>query len=533
MRRMLAFALLFAPFVVGQGGGQGGGSLDGKVVNPNTGQPVAGVDIVLYTRQALRYETTSDAGGGFQFADVKPGTYEIRFEKEGYTFGRREPPQPYRIAAGQPAIHVRLEMSRRAALSGRVVDGEGKPVRAQVKLAEGGLAAALSAAVNEDGEFTIKDVEPGFYALLAMPQAPISKDVAQRDAKDEQRIEPIPTYYPSESDSAGAQKIVVRGDTDITGLEIRVRTAEVHRVRGVVLDERGSPTSGARVSLAPMAMLPSRSIVNFQGMYVTILPPGRGIGPEQAQTTTDSKGAFEFPSVPVGDWQITARISGPIDSVDFPDTIRTGAVAALVGHADMQDVQIQMGSPFTLTGSIDWGDLPKRVGAVSLVPADGQSGMASFIPSAGLQLRTVPGRYYIVPQFSAGYYPDSVTLGGRDVMGQIVDLVPGSAPIQVSYKAARGSVRGKVDEAASTIVLIPEQATTIGFGRMAQANADGTFEIAGVAPGSYSIAALSGMNFLARLDPAVLAKVASSGARVRVEQSPVEGIELTAAPWLQ
>jgi hypothetical protein len=148
-------------------------------------------------------------------------------------------------------------------------------------------------------------------------------------------------------------------------------------------------------------------------------------------------------------------------------------------------------------------------------------------------LRASPGRYYIVPQFSAGYYPDSVTLGGRDVMGQAVDLFPGSPPLQISYKPALGSIRGKVDDAASTIVLIPEQVTTMGFGRMAQAKADGTFEIPGVAPGSYVLAALSGMNQRARLDSAVLTKVASGGARVRVEQSPIEGIELTASPWLQ
>ncbi|HEY6347493.1 MAG TPA: carboxypeptidase regulatory-like domain-containing protein [Bryobacteraceae bacterium] len=531
---MLAFVLLFAPVVVGQGGGQGGGSLDGKVVNPNTGQPVAGVDIVLYTRQALRYETTSDGGGGFQFADVKPGSYEVRLEKEGYTFGRREPAQPYRIAAGQPAIHVRLEMSRRAALSGRVVDGEGKPVRAQVKLAEGGLAAA----VNEDGEFAIKDVEPGFYTLLAMPQAAISKEAAPKSANDAERVEPVATYYPSASDSAGAQKIAVRGDTDITGLEIRMQTAEVHRVRGVVLNENGSPTAGAQVSLAPLATLPSRTIATFNGLYVTILPAGRGVGPEQAQTTTDSNGTFEFPSVPTGDWQISARKS-PVSTVDFP-AISAGAVAALVGHADIQGLQVQQGSSFTLTGTIDWGDLPKKAGAVSLISADGQSGgLASFGPSAGLQpnaglqLRAVPGRYYIVPQFSAGYYPGSVTLGGRDVMGQAVDLFPGSPPLQVSYKPALGSVRGKVDNAASNVILLPDQVTTVGFGRMAQAKADGTFEIPGVAPGSYIIAALSGMDQRARLDSAVLAKVASSGARVRVEQSPVEGIELTAAPWLQ
>lgn len=188
MRFMFALPLLFAPLLPCQDGG----SLQGKVVNPNSGEPVAGAEIVLFTRLALRYETTSDAAG-FQFADVKTGDYEIRFEKEGYTFGRREPAQPYRIAAGQPAIHIRLEMSRHAALSGRVVDIEGKPVRAVVKLAGGGPEVAA----NEDGEFAIKDIEPGFYTLVDIPPA----EGAQDSPKEEPRVEQIPTFYPAASDS--------------------------------------------------------------------------------------------------------------------------------------------------------------------------------------------------------------------------------------------------------------------------------------------------------------------------------------------
>jgi hypothetical protein len=520
----LCALFLFAPVV----SSQGGGSVEGEVVNPNTGQGIAGVNIVLYTRQALRYETTSDAGGGFQIANITPGNYEIRFEKEGYSSGRKQPAQPYRIAAGQAPIRIRLEMSRRATISGRVVDGAGKPVaKAQVKAGNASSATPTS----ENGEFTIKDVNPGYYTLLAMPPS-----ATESPTKQEQRIEPIATYFPSAPDLSGAQKIVVRGDADIDGLEIRMQAAEVHRVRGVVLNERGSPAAGALVSLAPLAMLPSSVIMNA-GMYLTILGAGQGVGPEQARVTADASGAFEFPSVPAGDWQIAATTSGSIDSADFANTVRSGAITALVGGADVDRLQIPMGAPFTVTEAIDWGDLPRRVAVVSLTPADGRFSVATpNTLNADLQpraVRAVPGRYYVVPSFAAGYYPDSVTLGGRDVLGQAVDLVPGSPPIQVSYKPARGTVRGKVDNAASAIILIPEQITTIGFGRMAQAKADGTFEIAGVAPGAYAIAALLGIDFGARLDPAVLAKVVSSGARVRVEESPVEGIELTAAPWLQ
>jgi hypothetical protein len=528
MRWLLLFPFLFSPALPGQGSG----SVDGKVVNPNTGQGVAGVGIVLYTRQAVRYETTSDASGAFQIVDVTPGNYEIRFEKEGYLSGRQEPAQPYRIAAGGAPIHVRLEMSRRATLSGRVVDGEGKPVpKAQVKLLLSN--AEIPGFASESGGFTFKDVNPGIYTLLAVPPSPAESTATQNITTSDGRIEPIPTFFPSTADLSGAQKIVVRGDVDIDGLEIRLLPAEVHRIRGVVLDERGSPVAGAAVSLAPLAMLPSRVISNSQGMYLTILGPSQGAGSPQMRTTTDANGTFEFPSVPAGDWQIAVTISGPIDSVEFASTIRGGAITALVGHADVDRLQVQTGAPLTLAGTIDWGDLPKRAGAAFLMPADGRFSLSSFVPNAGLQMRAVPGRYYVVPNFAAGYYPDSVTLGGRDVLGQALDLIPGSPPIQISYKPARGTVRGKVDDPASTVVLIPEQITTIGFGRMVRAKADGTFEIAGVAPGTYVIAALSGSDFGARLDPAVLSKVASSGTRVRVEDNPLEGIELTASPWLQ
>lgn len=179
-----------------------------------------------------------------------------------------------------------------------------------------------------------------------------------------------------------------------------MQVAEVHRVRGVVLDDNGAPAPNATVSLAPLTMLPGRVTVNSQnsqGGYLTLLGPHRGAGPDQVQTKTDSNGTFEFRSVPAGDWRIAARIPAK-DLVDAPP-IAAGGVVALVGHDDIQGLRIQKGPPFTLTPTIDWGDLPKRAGSVFLIPADGQSGpgVSSVIPNAGFRLQAVPGRYYIAP----------------------------------------------------------------------------------------------------------------------------------------
>ena len=41
------------------------------------------------------------------------------------------------------------------------------------------------------------------------------------------------------------EPVVIRGDADVSGIEIRLQTAEVYQVSGVVLDETGNPKAGA------------------------------------------------------------------------------------------------------------------------------------------------------------------------------------------------------------------------------------------------------------------------------------------------
>jgi hypothetical protein len=150
--------------------------------------------------------------------------------------------------------------------------------------------------------------------------------------------------------------------------------------------------------------------------------------------------------------------------------------------------------------------------------------------------RVSPGQFYVIPQFGAGYYPVSVLLGGSEILGQRVALVPGSPPLRITYKAAQGSVSGMVENATEpSVILLPQQVRTLAFARMARAKPDGTFEIAGVVPGDYYAVAVGRLDRMrpdsALRDPAFLSLIATIGVRVRVDQSAASPIQLKPIRW--
>jgi hypothetical protein len=267
MVRAILCAVAFAAPVLAQSG-----AIEGVVINPNTGLGIPGVAVTLYTRQAVRYEVTTDSSGAFRATNVAPGNYEVRFEKDSYVAGRREPSQPYVVTPDQSPGRIRLEMTRQAVVSGRLVDREGNPVRGvQVKLGD-----RPAAAVTASGEFRFTDVAPGYYTLIAIPRQAKSVNNGNEPAQDQERIELVPTYYPSSPDFEGSQRIIVRGDSDLTDLEIKVSEGTVHRVHGVVLNETGARAPGARVSLLPIVMRGTRILTNMNGTNLSLL--GRGLG---------------------------------------------------------------------------------------------------------------------------------------------------------------------------------------------------------------------------------------------------------------
>src|SRR5579863_8748814 len=170
-----------------------------------------------------------------------------------------------------------------ASLHGRVLDPEGKPAaRIAIELnspSEGSLRAAS----EEEGTFTFGDLRPGTYTLRAMPEA-------KPRLQDGERIETAPTYFPSVIEEAEAKRITVQQGDDLPGFEIRLRTAPVHRVRGVVLDPGGKAVEHTAVLLFKPASGP---LMMVSGAYRAMIP--RQTPAQYAVAITDENGAFEFP----------------------------------------------------------------------------------------------------------------------------------------------------------------------------------------------------------------------------------------------
>src|SRR5512143_2670121 len=163
MSRVIAPVLLFASLSLAQVTG----SVTGVVADRVTGAAVPGVVVTIYTRQAVLYEATSDDSGSFRIFGMKPGDYEIRFEKEGYdSFPTKIPPQPYKVGQGQDPVRIRLELTPMVSFSGRVLDPEGNPIsQGAVKLGN------FKVPVSPDGSFIVKGLVPGSYDFTAIPNA--------------------------------------------------------------------------------------------------------------------------------------------------------------------------------------------------------------------------------------------------------------------------------------------------------------------------------------------------------------------------
>lgn len=509
--RVNAPVLLFASLCLAQVTG----SVNGVVVDRVTGAGIPGVAVIVYTRQAVLYETTSDNSGNFQVFGMKPGDYEVRFEKESYDpIPIKIPPQPYKIGQGLDPVRIRLEITRFVSFSGRVLDSEGNPIsQGAVKLGN------FKAPVSTDGTFTVKDLVPGSYAFSAIPSA--------ARVPEGSRV-PVITAAP--------EPIVIRGDADVSGYEIRLETAEVYRVSGVVVDEGGNPKARVPVQLLPRIQSGTR--VFGGGDFMTFVGPGPSVGPEEARVITSADGSFEFPAVRSGEWQLATSLAGQIDSVNFINTFHSGAASVTVGNHAVENIQIRQFPTFKMSGTIDWGDatVNRRLGVV-LPAVDGRSvptGPPTLDANGTLSYPAVtPGQYLILPQAGPGFYPVSVVLNGQEVLGKPADLLPGST-FRVSLKAAHGSVRGTVDNCnGAIVVLVPKEVQTIAFGRTTACGTDGSFEMSGVAPGDYSAVAFHpSTNPLDIRNQKLLAQIISAGLSVSVAQSAVE-VRLGVNPSLE
>jgi hypothetical protein len=534
---------------------QNTGAIEGRVTNSVTGEGVSGVKVRLLDAKSHPYDTVTDATGSFHLAGLSEGDYRGEFTKDGFVDDSRNLSSPsYRVSGDVPA-RADTQLKPWGALRGRVVDEDGKPA-AGVRVERDPVAIGHldgDTVTDANGEFVFQDLAPGSYTVVAKPEAKIRM-------QDGVRVGTVAMYYPSTTELSQAARIPVRNGDNVSGIEIRLKSVPVHRVAGVVLEPGGKPMAHATVKLMGQAgsvrqtlsLAPSMSI-GADGIGRMSFPLGKamsgvvgpGAEPEVARVESRDDGTFEFAAVEEGDWRLSA------DFGEYEDVPLGGVASAPVSEKDVEDIQIGLTAafPVEVTADLGGGQAPAtgarcdQSGCVvqhgpivlSLTAMEGQPRVHVADPANNLAKLNAafPGRYRVAQGGMQGDpYIAAVMWGGRDVKGQVVELMPGAGPLQIVFKSGLGKVRGTVEKGdGASVFLVSNGSGEILTYQQVTCGAGGAFEIGPVQPGDYYILAFDRVESggLPAADlPASIIPLASS---VRVEAGSTASVDLRLNRW--
>lgn len=203
MRAAIVFLLLSATTVavVPQ---QGTGAISGILVNDEADpKPIRRARVTLTEDAGAGWTTVSDDTGTFRFAALPAGRFTLRASKEGFvpaTYGARRPGgsgTAISLTGGQQATGLTMRLLRGAVVTGTVRDERGRLVpnvgvslmRWEIKAGSRWLAAYGSERATDDrGIYRIYGLPPGDYLIRAGSGVALTSGAKLLTAADIQRV---------------------------------------------------------------------------------------------------------------------------------------------------------------------------------------------------------------------------------------------------------------------------------------------------------------------------------------------------------
>lgn len=473
--------------------------------------------------------TAADAFGLFAFEAVPNGDYVL--EASGpikAQYGAR-----HDIVGGEK-IRVRDEdtavaaaADSRAAINGTVVDDFGE-------LAQGVRVQAIEVGSSNGHRFAIGigvaqvTDDRGRYRLFGLPAGTyiIAASVgASRFADGGRPREAAREYYPGTVDFDAALTTTVEPGDDLAGIDMALSLTDTARVSGVVVDDAGEPLSGT-VRISERA-----------GAGVTALEP--------RMVSITENGGFEFDGLLPGEYVVQARAEARYGS-----PARFGVADVSVREGDIPPVRIVASRGATLAGRIvvESGELASmldmRIEALPVDPAaaplDGMGAVESnsVISSDGtFYLTNLHGpTRFALRTTRENWYLKSLHVGGFDAVSTAVDFGSGALSVEgveAVVSSAGASIAGVVEDqsgapqplARVTVFAVQRDTWFAGSStvRLVRADSRGMFDVRGLSPGDYLIAAESVTELVEQPDDwpnvSVLDRLASTATRLSLAAS--------------
>jgi 5-hydroxyisourate hydrolase-like protein (transthyretin family) len=489
-------------------------SISGRVVNALTGQPVSGARVAIArvtqgTDRDITQSINTGADGRFAFNGLSRGKYSLMATAHGYSLQYFEHHDPYAtaIAVGPDlnsgGLVFRLEPD--AAVEGTVSDDNNDPIQyAMVRLFQRSTEQGLQktepvnqAQTDDQGHYHLGHLEPGTYylAVSAKPwyaqnfrNAQANEDngkdnssqpASQRDAANLDVTYPL-TFYAGAVDSGAANPLQLAPGEHVTAdvslhaipsLHLRVHTGSAE---SAVLGRMIFPRVWQRtfegyldsVANAPDSWV-APGVIEISG-----LAPGHYIVEVPASAGVSEKGNTRG-------WYREIDLAGDADI----------NVSESPGFANVSGV-ILFPTRVPARASLQIADVATGESFHSEINQQGEFSFSSD--------NVRPGHYQVGLDAAGGFSLIKLAATGATVKGRSIEIGSG-ATVRISGIAtqAAANVTGTAMRegepfSGAMIVLVPQDPrNNLPLFRRDQSDSDGTFTLANVVPGQYSILAIA------------------------------------------
>lgn len=496
--------------------------ISGTVVSALSGQPLDTADMTLTDSKSGTQiaETATDAEGRFEFDHVADGKYSLQASHRGYLAAAFDEHDGFSSAIvtgdGLVTTGLRFTIQPLAVIYGTVAEDSGDPVQqARVSLyrvdenSGAGKIVHASTTISDDlGDYEFAHLAQGtyyiavtahpWYASSLRPGTPGSES-GQSSPLD---VAYPTTFYADVTDSDSATPIPVKAGDHIP---VNFSLHPVPAVHMVI-----QLPGGIREQFR---MMPQIRQEVFGEMQASMMQ-----GMRISTNSSDGSSTTELSGIAPGHYEVDLRSPNSEGSRSFSLDATSGRQAL---DAAAGEPGVEVAGKVTMTGS---GELPPRL-MISLANSQGGQESNTRVERNGtFKLQGIsPGTYEV--HASAG----NATIAVRQISatGATVDghtLKISGAAVSLTATLVEGSAtvngfaknNGKAASGAMVVLVPADPGANRELFRRDQSNLDGSFTMAGVVPGNYTLVAIADGWKLNWAQPEVIGHYLAQGVAVMV-----------------